>query len=363
MRKIVFIFILLCLFCPIKTIAFQTNATSAILMDMDSQKIIYSKDIHNKRSVASISKIMTAILAIESNKLDDIITIGEEIKSAYGSGIYIKQGEHIRLIDLLYGLMLRSGNDAALAIANYVGGDVSKFVTMMNEKAKSLGMLNTEFNNPSGLDEDKGNYSTAYDMALLTSYAMKNKIYQQVVSTKRYKIKTDMNYYDWTNKNKFLFSYKYATGGKTGFTKIAKRTLVTTASKDNFNLVAVTLNDGNDFEEHQNLYEEAFSTITNHEILKKGNINIPGETYYKNNTFFIKTNFSYPIFNGDDSYVTIKYKLHKFRDYNDGDVIGEAIVLIDNEQVTSIPIYIRKNNIVKNNSFFKKILDWFKTIW
>ena len=363
MKRILIVFILISFIYPLKIRAFQTSATSAILMDMDSQKIIYSKDIHNKRSVASISKIMTAILAIESGKLDDIVTIGEEINAAYGSGIYIKRGEHIRLIDLLYGLMLRSGNDAALAIANYVGGDISRFVMMMNEKAKSLGLENTEFNNPSGLDEENGNYSTAYDMALLTSYAMKNEVYQKIVSTKRYKVKTDMNYYDWTNKNKLLLSYKYATGGKTGFTEIAKRTLVTTASKDNLNLVVVTLNDGNDFQEHQNLYEEAFSNFTSHEILRIGTINIPGEKYYKNCNFFLKTNFSYPFTKNEDSDVIVKYQLYKLRNYNDEDVVGEAIVLVNGEQIVSLPIYIKKINEIVEKGFFEKILDWFKSIW
>ena len=130
----------LLLFIPIRVLCIDTSATSAILIDTDSGRILYSKDIHNKRSVASISKIMTAIIAIESGKLDEEVTIGPEIEDAYGSGIYIKENEHMKLRDLVYGLMLRSGYDAALAIANYVGGDVSSFVNMMNDKAKDLGM-------------------------------------------------------------------------------------------------------------------------------------------------------------------------------------------------------------------------------
>ena len=151
--------------------------------------------------------------------------------------------------------MLRSGNDAALTIASYVGGNVDEFVKKMNEKAQEIGMKNTVFNNPSGLDQEKGNYSTAYDMAILTSYAMKNETYRKIVSTKSYKVKTNMNFYSWINKNKLLHTHKYSTGGKTGFTEIARRTLVTTASKDGVNLVAVTLNDGNDFNDHKNMFE------------------------------------------------------------------------------------------------------------
>lgn len=363
MKKFITLIIFALLLIPTNVKAYQTSATSAILMDMDSGRIIYSKDIHNRRSVASISKIMTAILAVESNKLDDIVTIGSEIESAYGSGIYIKQGEHISLKDLLYGLMLRSGNDAALAIANYVGGSVDNFVTMMNEKAKSIGMTNSEFNNPSGLDQDKGNYSTAYDMALLTSYAMKNDIYKKIVSTKNHKVKTDMNYYDWTNKNKLLFSYKYSTGGKTGYTEIARRTLVSTASKDNLNLVVVTLNDGNDFEDHRNLFEEAFNDFFSYEILKEGNLSIPNENYYNNYYLYLKNSFSYSFSNNEKNSVTVKYQLNKLRSYQDDDIAGEAIVFINDEKITSIPIYLKQKEIPLKKGFFEKIVDWFKSIW
>jgi len=357
------------LFCPFLLIffvssvkAFETNATSAILMDIDSQRIIYGKDIHNKRSVASISKIMTAILAIESGKLNDTIIIGEEINAAYGSGIYIKVGEEIKLIDLVYGLMLRSGNDAALAIANYVGGSVENFVSMMNKKSDSLGMKNSEFNNPSGLDEEKGNYSTAYDMALLTSYAMKNEIYKTIVSTKNYKIKTNMNYYDWTNKNKLLHSYRYSTGGKTGYTDIAKRTLVTTASNKGLNLVAVTLNDGNDFADHKNLFEEAFETFTNYEILQEGFIIIPGENYYKNSQFYLREAFTYPFDVTENNSIIVKYQLNKLRTYEDGDIVGNAVVFINEKRITSLPIYLSRTQ-EEGVGTLKKLLLWFKSIW
>ena len=260
MKKLVLILLLL---IPINIKAYSSSASSVVLMDMDSLNVIYGKNMHEIRSVASISKIMTAITAIENADINSTVTIGEEITASYGSGIYIKQGEEITLEALLYGLMLRSGNDAALAIANYVGGDVDNFVLMMNEKAKEIGMKNSTFNNPHGLDENGGNLSTAYDMALLTSYAMQNETYRKIVSTKKYTLKTNMNYYSWINKHKLLHAYNYVTGGKTGFTDIAKRTLVTTASKDNVNLVVVTLNDGNDFLDHINLFEEAFNNYTN----------------------------------------------------------------------------------------------------
>ena len=284
MKKILIIILLL---IPIKIKAYETSATSAILMEQNNNKIIYAKNIHEKRSIASISKIMTAILALESDKLYETITVTNIVNKAYGSGIYIKPGEELKLIDLVYGLLLRSGNDAALQISEVVSETEEEFVKLMNKKAKEIGMKNTTFNNPSGLEENGGNISTAYDMALLTSYAMKNETYRMITGTRKYTLKTNMNNYFWVNKNKLLTLYKYTTGGKTGFTEIAKRTLVTTASKDNLNLVAVTLNDGNDFLDHQNLYKEAYEKYKNYEIVKEGPFEIFGENYY-NESFYIK---------------------------------------------------------------------------
>lgn len=353
MKKLVFLLIVLLI--PIKINAIETSATSAILMDADNNRILYSKNIHEVRSVASISKIMTAVLAIESGKLDETVTINDSINKAYGSAIYIKVGEKLSLRDLVYGLMLRSGNDAALAIADYVGKD--SFIEMMNNKASEIGMKNTTFNNPHGLDEEKGNYSTAYDMAILTSYAMKLDEYRKIVSTKKYTLKTNKNTYVWKNKNKLLSLYKYATGGKTGFTKIAKRTLVTTASKDNINLVAVTLNDGNDFKDHQYLFEYAFNNYKSYSILEKGTINIYDEKYYSGYSFYIKNNYSYLVSNDERDSITIKFELEKLRDYKTGDKVGVARVFLGDKEIKTELVYIKKKS--SNKSFWNKIKDWF----
>lgn len=343
---------------PLNVKAFDSSGECAILMDQNSGKILYAKNIHKVRSVASISKIMTAVVAIESKKLDKMVTVDEDVLKAYGSAIYIKMGEEIKLLDLVYGLMLRSGNDAALVIAKYVGGSVESFVNLMNIKAREIGMKNTTFNNPSGLDNEKGNYSTAYDMAILTSYAMKNDTYKKITKTKVYKVKTNMNFYEWNNKNRLLNSYKYTTGGKTGFTEIAKRTLVTTASKDGLDLVVVTLNNGSDFKNHQDLYEEAFDLYKNYDILKKGEINILNETYYKNKTFYIKNNFKYMLNNLEKDSIYLYFEIAKKRIYKDGDVIGKVNVIVGDEVVHSEDIYIKsKKEKVKFN-----IWEWFKRL-
>ena len=356
MKKLVLILLLL---IPINIKAYESSASCVVLMDMDSLNVIYGENMHDVRSVASISKIMTAILAIENSDVNSTVTIGEEITKAYGSGIYIKQGEEITLESLLYGLMLRSGNDAALAIANYVGGDIDNFVEMMNEKAVEIGMKNTTFNNPHGLDKNGGNLSTAYDMALLTSYAMQNENYRKIVSTKKYTLRTNMNYYSWINKHKLLHSHNYITGGKTGFTDIAKRTLVTTASKDNINLVVVTLNDGNDFVDHINLFEEAFTNYSNYNILKKGEIEIIDENYYTDK-LYINNDFNYSLNNNEQNNVLLNFKLEKKKNYNNNDEVGIVEVLINNQKVHEEKIYVEKK---EDLSFWDKLKAWFSNLW
>lgn len=353
------IIILLLFIIPVNIKAYDTSATSAILMEQEINRILYAKNIHAKRSVASISKIMTAILAIESDKLYDTITVTNVVNKAYGSGIYIKPGEEIKLIDLVYGLMLRSGNDAALQIANIVSENEMKFVELMNEKAKQLKMDDTTFNNPSGLEENGGNISSAYDMAILMSYAMKNEIFRMITGTRKYQLKTNMNNYFWINKNKLLTLYKYTTGGKTGFTDIAKRTLVTTASKDNLNLVVVTLNDGNDFLDHQNLYKEAYENYKNYEIIKEGLFEIYGENYY-NESFYVKENFNYPLSEIEKNNILLKINIIQKENYENDEKIGDIVIKLHDNELKKIDIFIKKK---EKKSFFQKIKEWFNNLW
>lgn len=358
MKKLFSLFILLLL--PISVKAIDTSARSAILMDMDSNRILYADNIHEIRSVASISKIMTAILAIENVDIKKQVTIGDEIDHSYGSGIYIKKGEILTIEDLLYGLMLRSGNDASYAIAKNTFGSVEAFVEKMNDLASVIGMKNTTFHNPNGLDEEEGNYSTAYDMALLTSYASKNEIYQKIVGTKKYTLKTNMNTYIWYNKNKLLSTYDYTTGGKTGFTVNARRTLVTTARKNNLNLVVVTLNDGNDFADHKKLFEYGFNHYKSYEILKEGTLDIEDD-YYRGHTLYLKENFKYPLTKEEEKYIRVEYELLKERSFSDEMKVGKANVYLYDEKVYSTDIYLKIKE--KEKSFFEKIKEWFSNLW
>lgn len=269
MKKIIIMLsMFLLMFVPVQAMEFY--AKNYIVMEMSSGQVIAGNGIHETQSVASISKIMSAIVAIENDDLNREVEIGEEIKKAYGSGVYIHQGDHITIQDLLYGLMLRSGNDAALCLAYHCGGrSVEHFVSLMNAKAQEIGMTNTIFHNPSGLDEeDEGNISSVYDMALLMRYCMQNETFREITSTKVYKRLDGQGI--WHNKNKLLTIYDNCTGGKTGFTKKAKRTLVTTAKKDGVELIVVTFNCGDDFNYHQNLYETYFQLYEEALCLERG---------------------------------------------------------------------------------------------
>lgn len=247
-----------------------------VISDADNT-VIDAKNKDEQQSVASISKIMTAVVALEEGELNDRWKVSGEIKKAFGSSIYLKEGQEVTLEALLYGLMLRSGNDAAVEIAHRVAGSQEAFVKKMNDKAKELGMSNTIFANPSGLDEeDGGNLSTANDMALLMSYAMKNKDFRKITGSQYYT--SEWNYH-WKNKNKLLFDYPFTNGGKTGFTKKAGRTLVSSATHDGVESIVVTLRSSDDFAFHEQKHTEVFNKMKVMTILKKGNYTVNQRTF------------------------------------------------------------------------------------
>ena len=181
-------------------IPFNVKAYSYIVMDTDNNRVLEGVNIHNKSLIASITKIMTSMVVINNSDLDKEITIKDEVLKSFGSGIYVSVGEKITIRDLLYGLMLRSGNDAAYSLAFNVGSSMEGFALLMNELGKNIGMNDTIFVNSSGLEDSYGeNYSTTYDMALLSSYAIKNDIYKKIVGTKEYTVKTNLKTYIWHN--------------------------------------------------------------------------------------------------------------------------------------------------------------------
>ena len=345
MKKIL---LLLLIIIPIKVHA------SYIVMDASSNRVLDGSNIHEKRLIASTSKIMTCIIALENADINQEVEVSSDILKAYGSAIYIEVGEHIKLIDLLYGLMLRSGNDAAIEIARVVSSSMDDFVKLMNQKAKELNMNDTNFINSSGLEDNQGNgnISTPYDMALLMSYALHNDTFKTIISTKRHIIKTDYKTYDWYTKNKLLDDYKYCIGGKTGYTKKARRTLVTAATKDNKTLIVVTLNDPNDFKNHKTYYEKNFKKYKLVNILSKDKFKV--ENF---NNLYIKDDFNMLLTKKEENNVSIEHKITKVDNYVNDEKVGKVIIKYDNKLINEIPIYIKVNEI-KTKSIISKILDF-----
>ena len=206
---------------PCHALAVSTSATSAILMDVESGRVLYESNAHREMLIASTTKIMTCLVALEDHSLSERVKIKREYTLAEGSSMYLKEGEELTLETLLYGLMLASGNDAALAVAGHCSGSTEKFVKRMNEKAAELGMTHTSFANPNGLDAE-GHYSTAYDMARLAACAMENETFRRIVST----VSVEIGGRTFTNHNKLLYRIDGCVGLKTGYTRAAGRTLV-----------------------------------------------------------------------------------------------------------------------------------------
>ena len=253
----------LTLFCAVLTLysvfpcqvsAISTSATSSVLIDADSGRVLYAQNENAKMLIASTTKIMTTLVALENGNLNGMVKVSAEAANTEGSSMYLKAGEKLSLETLLYGLMLCSGNDAAVAIAQGVAGSTDKFVKLMNQKAKELGMSHTSFANANGLDDEK-HYSTAMDMAVLACAAMDNETFVRIVSTRT----VNVNGRTLTNHNKLLSYVDGCIGLKTGYTKAAGRTLVSCARRNGQRLVAVTLQDGNDWADHAALYEYGFA--------------------------------------------------------------------------------------------------------
>lgn len=212
------------------------DAAAAIVVDIDSGRILFEKNARSKRAIASTTKIMTAIIALERGDLEDTVTVSKRSATIWGSTLGLKGGQQLKLEELLYGLLLRSGNDAAIAIAEHIGSTVEGFAEMMNEKAREIGAYDTNFRTPHGLDVND-HYSTAYDLGLIARYALKNPTFSKIVGTRSTAISTRELY----NTNEMLSIYPGADGVKTGYTGKAGRCLVTSATRDNWRIVSVVL--------------------------------------------------------------------------------------------------------------------------
>lgn len=273
------------------------SAQSAALIDVESGRLLLEKNSTKRMRIASLTKIMTAIVAIEHGNINDLVKTSDNAYGKEGSSIYLKRGETLRLEDMLYGLMLRSGNDAAVAIAEHVGGSVEGFAHLMNEKARYIGMTQSHFTNPHGLDDSNNHYSTARDMALLTAYALRNPVFKKIVSTKVKNIPNQGEKWDrrLLNKNKMLHMYQGADGVKTGYTKLAKRCLASSATRNGQQLAVIVLNAPDDWDDSAKWMDYGFSHYPKTELVKmKEAVKVKDEEQSEK-TYYAIRSFSYPL--------------------------------------------------------------------
>ena len=344
-----FLLLLVFFLFPVSVFA---RSSSTIVVDGDSGRILYENNVHDSMLIASITKIMTCILTIENVDLDSEVEIGDEVLEMYGTNIYVQVGEKLTIRDLLYGLMLRSGNDASVVLAKNVFGSEEKFVDMMNKKASELGMNYTKFENPHGLDESTKNYSTAYDMSLLAKYAYNNKTYRKIVSTKKYVTKSNLKSYVWYNRMSLINDYKYCVGGKNGYTPKAGKTLVSYASKNNMNLIIVSLNDSDIYNNHEKLYNIYFNRYKKYKIIDREDFKIDSSLIGMD--VYLKDSFSYVLEENELDNISTLIKI----DNKKSNVVGKVIISLDGKRIGSLNIYTKNKKEDKNN-IFKKLKSLF----
>ena len=255
-------------------------------------------------------------------------------------------------------LMLRSGNDAAMVLATHVFQNYDEFIKKMNEKATMLGMKNTVFENPHGLDEETKNYSTAYDMAILSRYAFLNSIYQKIVSTKKYTCKSNLKSYVWYNRMSLLNQYNKCLGGKNGYTPQAGKTLVSYASNHSLRLLIVSLDDSNIYDHHSSLYEQYFNIYKRYEIVAKNRFYV--DPSITNKHLYLKDSFYYPL--TSDEVEKVSTMIHIFQDGDESSLkAGKIEIKLRDVIIGEIDIYETKSQKKKPLGFFQKInriIDW-----
>ena len=321
----------------------STSAKAMCVLDKDSKRILYSKNENQQLPMASTTKIVTAITVINNcQNLDEYIQVADESIGVTGTSIYLRKGETIKVKDLLYGLMLRSGNDAATALACHISGSVKGFADKMNGLAKKVGANNSHFANPHGLDNPE-HYTTAYDLALITSYALNNPIFKEIVSTKNYVIpETNVSEKRYlTNKNRLLSSLEGCCGVKTGFTNKAGRCLVSACERKNMTAVCVVLNCGPMFEESSELLNQSLANYKNIKIIDK-NKEIFNEYIIdeKEGRLYLYTDedFYYPLLNNEHKDLKLICNV-KLDDAEKGDEVGEIQIFFNERLLKILKLY------------------------
>lgn len=318
-----------------QAMAVNTSAASAVLIEQKSGRVLYEQNADEERLIASITKIMTAVVALEhADKARSYTVTARDM--AEGSSMYLRPGDTLLLEELLYGLMLVSGNDAALAVAHCVSGETEDFVDLMNETARRLGMTHTHFANPNGLDAE-GHYSSARDMAVLAAYALENQDFRRIVSTASVTIGDRY----LANHNKLLRLYGGCIGVKTGFTKAAGRTLVSAAARDGMTLVCATLNDGDDWNDHMALFDYGFAGYRMETAVPAGrvvaSVLVQGGTAVSV-PLAAAEDLCYPLTGEEKLKVVARVPLSVAAPVVPGQVIGEVCAYLEDQEVARVDL-------------------------
>ena len=312
------------------------SAEKAIVMDAVTGRVLYEKSADRRSLIASTTKIMTALIVSEQCNVLDRMRIPKEAVGIEGSSMYLQEGEVLTVQELLYGLMLSSGNDAAVALAIYCGGTVEGFAQLMNDKARLLGLENTHFENPHGLDSP-GNYSTARDLAVLSAYAMENPVFRQTVSTKN--VSVGQRYL--RNHNKLLWQIDGADGVKTGYTRAAGRILVSSAMRSGRRIVAVTIHAPDDWQDHRTLLENGFSRFSICRIASAGDclsvVSVAGGTS-ETARIIAAEDFWYSLAEGEQPEICIPGPGFVYAPVTEGADAGFANVLLEGKLIGKIPV-------------------------
>lgn len=339
------------------------SASSAVLYDPLTKTVITGVQEDARRGMASTTKIMTALVALELYELDQAVEIKPEWCGAEGSSMYLRAGEMLTVSDLLYGLMLSSGNDAAVALSCIYSGDSSDFVGLMNAKALELGLADTHFDNPSGLDSET-HYSTAHDMAVLTAAAMENETFRAIVSTKSIQIGERI----LTNHNKLLSMMDGAEGVKTGFTKKCGRCLVSSASRMGRRLIAVTLNAPDDWNDHIALMNEGFGRFEVQKVLSAGEIGsvtVAAGERCRTVGLYIEEDFSCALAAGEQPEVTLCGPRVVYGPIDGGEQYGVVRVTLGDAVLNELPVYFTEGAAVtlREKSSWEQMTGWLKNLW
>lgn len=340
------------------------NAKGVVLMEMTSKRVLYQKNAHVKLPMASTTKIMTALVAIENGNLTDVITVPPEASGVEGSSIWLSAGEKHTLEDLLYGLMLSSGNDAAVTIAIHIGGSVEGFAEMMNAKAKEIGAEDTNFVTPHGL-HDKNHYTTAYDLGLISAVAMENPEFSKIVNTRNKTIPWEGSTWDRSlrNKNKIIWQYDGGNGIKTGYTSNAGRCLVSAANREDMQLIGVVLNCPDMFEDSKKMLSYGFdaydmTTIFDHNQ-SFGRIPVEG-AIVPDVEFVADASVTMPLTNKEKDTVQTEVNLKEslVAPVTAGEEIGEVNIFVGGSLVATAKLKATQD-VVKNSLQYnlKKIIN------